>query len=85
MYASFSKPFSSPTKVIVYKSNGELFLLKQNLRFGLVLGWLAVLKISAILLKYLFLKVIFSCFLSHNKYEIRVSVYTYDSSVRTKI
>ena len=40
------------TKVIIYKSRGEPFFIKQNLTFGLVLGWLAVLKISVIKLKY---------------------------------
>ena len=36
----------------ILKSCCELLLQKQNLRFGLVLGWPAVLEISAIWLKY---------------------------------
>ena len=39
-------------KDIVHNSHGELFLMKQNLRFGLVLGWPAQRKISTILQKY---------------------------------
>ena len=41
-------------------------------RFGLV----AVLKISAIFLQYLLLRVISSCFLTQNENEIRVSVHS---------
>ena len=50
-YASFSKPFSSPTKVIVYKFAVSYFY-KTEFKILAALGWLAVLKISAIILKY---------------------------------
>ena len=43
-------PIPSTNNVIIYKSRGEL--TKYNLKLGLVLGWLAVLKIFAINLKY---------------------------------
>ena len=53
-------PIPSTSKVIIYKSRGEL--MKHNLKFGLVLGWLAVLKISSINLKYATFEVSFLCF-----------------------
>jgi hypothetical protein len=49
-YASFSKPFPSPTKVIAYRLCCELFY-DTEFKILVGLGWLAVLKISAILLK----------------------------------
>ena len=39
-------------KVITYKSRDEPIFMKQNLRFELVLGWLAELESSEIKLKY---------------------------------
>ena len=48
--------------------------MKQNLRFGLVLGRPKVMNNSEILLKYLTLEGFFSCFHGQNKYKIRDSV-----------
>ena len=45
------------------------------LRFGLVLGWLAVLNISAILLKYPTIECFFSNFHEQKKYKIKVSAH----------
>jgi hypothetical protein len=45
--------------------------MKHNLKFGLVVGWLALLKMSAILVRHR----IFLCFHEQNKYKIRISVY----------
>ena len=48
--------------------------MKQNLRFVLVLGWPAVLKISALVLKY-------TTFMRQNKYKIRLAMQCTESLI----
>ena len=60
----FLKPFSvfifsihfcfvhASTKVIIHMSRGEQFYMEQNLRFGLILCWLAVLKTAQPIISY---------------------------------
>ena len=43
---------SFETKVIIHMSRGEQFYMKENLRFGLILGWLAVLKTAQPIISY---------------------------------
>ena len=66
------QPFTG--KVIIYKLGGELFFLKQKLRFGLVL--VRLLKNSAILIKCPTFAGVFSSFKGKAKVSVHCSVCT---------